>query len=77
MLLVLPGPRSDASHAVHRDVGDVSGWRVIHRPEADLRTEVAVSELLKQLGGSSLRPETPVGACEPMCPSGRHHLFLR
>jgi hypothetical protein len=34
MLSVLLGPRSDASHAVHRDVGDVSRWGVIHRREA-------------------------------------------
>jgi hypothetical protein len=53
-LSVLLGPRSHASHAVHRDVGDVSGWGVIHRREADLRTEVGVSKLLKELGSSSV-----------------------
>src|SRR6266536_373909 len=53
-LSVLLGPRSHASNAVHRDVSDVSGWRVIHRREADLRTEVGVSELLKEFGSSSL-----------------------
>jgi hypothetical protein len=54
MLSVPSGPRSDAGHAVHRDVGDVSGWGVIHWREADPRTEVGVSELLQQLGSSSL-----------------------
>ena len=53
-LSVLLGPRSHASHAVHRDVGDVSGWGVVHRREADLRTKVGVSEVLKELGSSSL-----------------------
>ena len=53
-LSVLLGPRSHAGHAVHRDVGDVPGWGVIHWREADLRTEVGVSELLEELGSSSL-----------------------
>jgi hypothetical protein len=35
-------------------VGDVSRRGVIHRGKADLRTKVGVSEVLKELGSSSL-----------------------
>jgi hypothetical protein len=35
-------------------VGDVSSRGVIHRGEANLRTKVGVSEVLKEFGSSSL-----------------------
>src|SRR5262249_48895101 len=58
-LSVLTGPWSHAGYAVHGDVGDVPGRGVIHWREADLRTEVGVSELLKELSSSSLGNARP------------------
>src|SRR6266568_3968908 len=48
---VSPGAR--ACHPVHADAGDVSGWRVVHRREADAGAEVAVGEFLEQLGSAA------------------------